>query len=154
MEIEIDLNNDNMKAVFEFIIKYIWQAPQMLAALIWYICRKKYITAEVEGKFYTVYRGANRGGVALGDKIFLSDYYSGEQLALVIAHESGHVKQSMMLGPLYLFVIGIPSIIWAAIHNSRSKKSYYWFYTEAWANKLGGVGVNESGVLTWKHLIR
>lgn len=137
------------------VLKYIWQAPQMLAAWIWYIYRKKYITTEAEGKFYTVYRGANRGGVTLGDKIFLSDYYSGEYLALVIAHESGHVKQSMMLGPLYLFVIGIPSIIWAAIHKQVApKKSYYWFYTESLANKLGGVGVGEDGVLTWAHLIR
>lgn len=137
------------------VLMYIWQFPQMLAALIWYICRKKYITAEVEGKFYTVYRGTNRGGVTLGDKIFLSDYYSGEYLALVIAHESGHVKQSVMLGPLYLLIIGIPSIIWAWCHKTVApNKSYYWFYTESLANKLGGVGVNKSGVLTWRHLIR
>lgn len=144
-----------MNKITKFIIKYIWQFPQMLAALIWYLIRYEDITEKLTGKFYTVYRGANRGGVTLGDRIFLSDNYKGEYLALVTAHESGHVKQSMMLGPLYLFIIGIPSIIWAWCHKTVApNKSYYWFYPEAWANKLGGVGVNERGVLTWKHLIR
>lgn len=136
------------------VLMYIWQAPQMSAALIWYLCRSRYITERTDGKFYTVYKGTNKGGVTLGDKIFLSNNYKGEYLALVTAHESGHVKQSMILGPLYLFIIGIPSIIWAAVHNKWSKKNYYQFYTEAWANKLGGVGVNEDGVLTWRHLIK
>lgn len=137
------------------VLMYIWQAPQMLAALIWYLCRNKYITEKTDGKFYTVYKGTNKGGVTLGDRIFLSDNYKGEYLALVTAHESGHVKQSMILGPLYLFVIGIPSFIWAWSHKQIApKKSYYWFYTESIANKLGGVGVNEDGVLTWRHLIK
>ena len=137
------------------VLMYIWQAPQMLAAWIWYLVRYENIIDKSTGKFYTVYRGASRGGVTLGDRIFLSNCYQGEYLALIIAHESGHVKQSMILGPLYLFVIGIPSIIWAWCRKTIApNKSYWWFYTEAWANKLGGVGVNESGVLTWKHLIR
>lgn len=137
------------------VLMYIWQAPQMLAALIWYLIRHEDITEKSTGKFYTVYRGANRGGVTLGDRIFLSNYYQGEYLALVTAHESGHVKQSMILGPLYLFVIGIPSIIWAWCHKRLFPRiNYYSFPTEKWANKLGGVGVGEDGVLTWAHLIR
>lgn len=144
-----------MDKIIKFIIKYIWQFPQMLAALIWHIIRKNTIVRTEEGMFYKVYIGANDGGVTLGDKIFISDKYHGEYLSLIIAHESGHVKQSMMLGPLYLFIIGIPSIIWAWCHKTVApNKSYYWFYPEAWANKLGGVGVNQSGVLTWRHLIR
>jgi hypothetical protein len=127
----------------------------MLAALIWYLVKKKHILYTSEGKFYKVYVGANKGGVTLGDRIFISKCYHGEYLNLIIAHESGHVLQSKYLGPLYLLVIGIPYILWAATHKwIAPKKSYYWFHTEAWANKLGGVGVNNSGVLTWKHLIK
>ena len=138
-----------------FIIKYIWQFPQMLAAWIWYLVRKKSILYNSVGNFYTVYVGANRGGVTLGDKIFISKCYHGEYLNMVIAHESGHVKQSLYLGPLYLIVIGIPSILWAWSHKwIAPKKSYYWLYTEAWANKLGGLGVNEDGTLMWRHLIK
>lgn len=138
-----------------FIIKYVWQFPQMLAAWIWYLMRKKSILYNSIGNFYTVYVGANRGGVTLGDRIFISRCYHGEYLNMVIAHESGHVKQSLYLGPLYLIVIGIPSILWAWSHRwIAPRKSYYWFYTEAWANKLGGLGINEDGTLMWRHLIK
>ena len=138
-----------------FIIKYVWQFPQMLAAWIWYLIRKKSILYNSIGNFYTVYVGANKGGVTLGDKIFISKCYHGEYLNMIIAHESGHVKQSLYLGPLYLIVIGIPSILWAWSHRwIAPRKSYYWFYTEAWANKLGGLGVNEDGTLMWRHLIK
>lgn len=138
-----------------FIIKYVWQFPQMLAAWIWYLIRKKSILYNSIGNFYTVYVGANRGGVTLGDRIFISKCYHGEYLNMVIAHESGHVKQSLYLGPLYLIVIGIPSILWAWSHRwIAPRKSYYWFYTEAWANKLGGLGINGDGTLMWRHLIK
>lgn len=138
-----------------FIIKYVWQFPQMLAAWIWYLIRKKSILYNSIGNFYTVYVGANRGGVTLGDRIFISRCYHGEYLNMVIAHESGHVKQSLYLGPLYLIVIGIPSILWAWSHKwIAPRKSYYWLYTEAWANKLGGLGINRDGTLMWRHLIK
>lgn len=137
-----------------FILKYIWQFPQMLAAWIWYLIRKKTILYNSVGKFYTVYVGANRGGVTLGDKIFISKCYHGEYLNMIIAHESGHVKQSLYLGPFYLIVIGIPSILWAWSHKwIAPRRSYYWFYTESIANKLGGVAVNSEGTLTWAHLV-
>jgi hypothetical protein len=127
----------------------------MLAAWIWYLVRKKSILYNSVGNFYTVYVGANRGGVTLGDKIFISKCYHGEYLNMIIAHESGHVKQSLYLGPLYLIVIGIPSILWAWSHRwIAPRKSYYWFYTESTANKLGGLGVNGDGTLMWRHLIK
>lgn len=139
----------------KFIIKYVWQFPQMLVAWIWYLTRKKSILYNSIGNFYTVYVGANRGGVTLGDRIFISKCYHGEYLNMIIAHESGHVKQSLYLGPLYLIVIGIPSILWAWSHKwIAPKKSYYWFYTESIANKLGGVAVTSEGTLTWAHLVK
>ncbi len=45
-----------------------------------------------------------------------------------------------LLGPLYLLVIGLPSLLWAALHEKVAPgRSYYWFYTERWADRLGGV---------------
>jgi hypothetical protein len=58
-----------------------------------------------------------------------------------VRHEYGHSIQSMVLGPLYLLMIGIPSMVWAGCfknYRKRSKKSYYWFYTESWADRWGG----------------
>lgn len=52
-------------------------------------------------------------------------------------HEHGHSIQSLILGPLWFFVIGIPSIIHAWLWDKSG--SYYDFYTEKWADKLGGV---------------
>ena len=54
-------------------------------------------------------------------------------------HEWGHTRWSLYLGPLYLLIIGLPSIIWAMIHTPYSKRSYYWFYTERLADRSGGV---------------
>ena len=64
------------------------------------------------------------------------------QFSQTIAHEYGHCLQSLILGPFYLIIIGLPSVLWLTIFkNYRLKKkiSYYWFYPEKWANKLGGV---------------
>lgn len=55
-----------------------------------------------------------------------------------VSHEVGHSVQSVMLGPLYLLVIGLPSIIWAGIVHPIVGGDYYRFYTERWSNKLSG----------------
>ena len=62
----------------------------------------------------------------------------------VTKHEAiGHGTQSRWLGPLYLIVIGLPSIIWAALYGTKmfpyTKNGYYKFYTERWADKLGNI---------------
>ena len=60
----------------------------------------------------------------------------------VIVHEYGHSIQSLILGPFYLPIIGIPSLVWANTpHFVRSRKKgryrYTSFYPEKWANHLG-----------------
>ena len=78
-----------------------------------------------------------RGAVTLGCYVFVG---LNSEYRKTVKHELGHTIQSKILGPLYLIVIGIPSIIWAATHRAIApNKPYDWFYTEAWANKLGGV---------------
>lgn len=60
----------------------------------------------------------------------------------VMAHEAGHCAQSEKLGWLYIPIIAIPSLL----HNLYIKivrlfgkdPNYYTFYTEKWANELGG----------------
>ena len=66
-------------------------------------------------------------------------YGIDEQL---LVHEYGHTVQSLILGPLYLFVIGLPSVVWLKLAPlSRWRRvnaiSYYTFYTERWANSMG-----------------
>ena len=81
------------------------------------------------------------GAVSLGMFIFIFRDYSKNKEQLV-KHEYGHSIQSKILGPLFLLVIGLPSIIWAAAFKKFRRKrniSYYALYTEKWADKLGQV---------------
>ena len=60
----------------------------------------------------------------------------------LILHEYGHTFQSLLLGPLYMFVIGFPSMLWLRLPmfqklRKRKNISYYSFYTEKWADNLG-----------------
>lgn len=60
----------------------------------------------------------------------------------ILIHEYGHTIQSLLLGPLYLVVIGVPSVLWCFLPWCKKKReneqiSYYSFYTEKWADRLG-----------------
>jgi hypothetical protein len=60
----------------------------------------------------------------------------------LLVHEYGHCLQSILLGPLFLPVIAIPSILWATLpcferFRSRKGVSYYELYCEKWANRFG-----------------
>ena len=94
----------------------------------------------------TFHRGAvvtqwrREEGLSLGLFIFVPQD-GGERL---LSHEYGHTLQSLLLGPLYLLVIGLPSVIWAGLpalarRRARRNISYYAFYTERWADRWGGV---------------
>jgi hypothetical protein len=73
----------------------------------------------------------------------LSDEYTIEELSQrLLVHEYGHTIQSLILGPLYLIVMGIPSTVWGflpSLNKKRKEKqiSYFSFFTESWANHLG-----------------
>ncbi len=120
-------------------LKFIWQLPQVIVAFIYYtyLTLRGEITdtCALQGAIVFLKRKAG-GSVTLGNHIFLSP----KATEGIIKHEWGHTRQSLLLGPLYLIIIGVPSILWAATHKTIAPgKSYHWFYTEAWANKLGGV---------------
>jgi len=60
----------------------------------------------------------------------------------MVVHEYGHTWQSLLLGPFYLFVVGLPSMIWSRSEKCiRLRKErnlpYSAFYTEWWADRLG-----------------
>lgn len=110
---------------------WVWCFPQMaLGALL---C--KIIKAEKADGYY-IWKSIN--GLSLGEYIF-APKGAGEKF---LKHERGHTIQSYILGWFYLLVIGLPSIIWAGCFGEYRRKngvSYYSFYTERWADKLGGV---------------
>ena len=133
MQPETKLNNRLLKG-----ISYLWQAPQNLLGLgVIFFSRAK------PGEGIKPYWATKANfGVSLG-KYIISN--SGDKTTLL--HEAGHQKQSLMLGPLYLLIVGLPSIsgnIWDRLfHKSWSwEKREIWYYSlpwEKWADKLGGV---------------
>lgn len=83
---------------------------------------------------FTIGSSKMNGGITLGQFVFLNDRMLD---SFHMKHEGGgHGKQSLILGPFYLLVIGVPSLIHAALHKTGD---YYHFWTEKWANKLGDV---------------
>ena len=87
-----------------------------------------------------------KGAMSLGVFIFIFKdvHYDKEQLfeSYLAKHEYGHCLQSVLLGPLYLLVIGIPSLTWCILFanwRKRTGKGYSWLYTESWADRWGGV---------------
>ena len=132
----------------EFFINYIWQLPSNLLGMLYKDCISDNIITRVncDATDYECYLTRNGGGVTLGRYIFVNQNYT--DLSNVILHEIGHTKQSRILGPLYLIIIGIPSISWAGLRRlipALKKINYYSLYTESWANKL--MGLNKKGKL-------
>jgi hypothetical protein len=144
-----------IKAILSVIL-FIWQLPQTLVGLFltgWYalyggvsikdiktypdldnetgevkknlFCDSNYIMSVVGNKM--------GGAITLGQVVVFSKTSYKKQAT--IQHEcAGHGKQSMMFGPLYLLVIGLPSILHCCFRTCRN---YYHFWTEKWANELG-----------------
>ena len=116
------------------ILLYIWQLPQNLLGLLFLLV----LTGETRHRLGSIrfyFLDSFPGGITLGEYIIV-----GTRQQLTVRHEFGHVRQSRMLGWLYLIVIGLPSVLWAWLGERIAPgKSYYWFYTERWADRLGGV---------------
>lgn len=132
---------NNMKKIFDkviFVLLFLWQLPQNLVALFMFIGLKDLKLISYDRYHYCFKAKNMKGGISLGSFSFVSPYNADKPA--VVAHESvGHVKQSHILGPLYLLIIGLPSILWAALYKTLGYKNYYIFYTESWANKLAGI---------------
>lgn len=118
------------------LISYLWQLPQHLIALLLRLIYKgndsEYNGCIVRRSVYL------RGGISLGKYIIVNQWFR----EIDIKHEYGHSVQSRYLGWLYLLVVGLPSLLWAIMYGRAIRLSYngyYKFYTEKWADKLGGV---------------
>jgi hypothetical protein len=123
--------------------KIIWQLPQTLVAgLVWLyliITDAKIESATRSGKRIVFFSGIPEFGVSFGEICFLPVGCSNED----IQHEYGHSRQSLYLGPLYLLVVGLPSItcniLFRCFPTSTWQLHYYVRFPENWADKLGGV---------------
>lgn len=114
------------------VLSYIWCIPQNLLGLLFLLFIRGEERHTLNGiSFY--YAKDFRGGISLGRYIIL-----GDKRERSVRHEFGHCIQSRMLGPLYLIVVGLPSLIHAWLCKCDDH-SYYDYWCERWADKLGGV---------------
>jgi len=122
---------------------FIWMLPQNLIGLL--------IILLYKAQKYEIYRGCVvyqisskfLSGGSLGRYIVLEDAYFAhpDKAFNTIKHEYGHYRQGLIFGPLYLLVIGLPSVINNLISrkDKQYRKNYYKRYPEKWADTLGGV---------------
>ena len=133
--------------IFLRILTEIWQFPQHIIAYVVILINCKCIKPMVskDGISHYLVDHLFDNAISLGNYIFLDS--DGNFSYKAIKHEFGHQKQSLILGPLYLILIGLPSIIGNIINRIKHKyfNKYYdpdFYYKqpwEAWADKLGGV---------------
>ena len=121
-----------------------WGLPQTMLGLLEFVKHR--------GETHYTYRGAvvteckSNLNISLGLFVFITEDKNGSATShptRILVHEYGHTIQSLLLGPLYLLLIGVPSWLWCNLpcfRRMRRQKgiSYYSFYTEKWADYLGG----------------
>ena len=133
--------------ILSFIIQCTWGIGQTLIGLGFFIANRK--------RPHRVYRGAietqwnYRGGLSLGIFIFVPPQ-TYEKSAPIRVHEYGHCIQSLVLGPLMLF-IGIISVTWANLPyfiklRKRKGLPYTACFVEGWASRWGELVTHEKAI--------
>ena len=126
------------KAIYR-ILQFTWGLPQSLVGLALFIKYKDSPHHDFKGSIVTNWPVS--GGISLGMFTFVENKKGRQEY--VQNHEYGHTLQSLILGPLYLFLIGIPSYTWANLPYYVKKRklnhiAYNSFIVEKTADILGG----------------
>ena len=125
------------------LLLYLWQLPQNLLGLLLaaiYAPERKHI---MDNGNVIYFSNRMQGGISLGKYSIVNTCHYRKELSEclkrdTVRHEAiGHAKQSLYLGPFYLLVVGLPSIVWAAI--CKDNKRYFKVYPENWADRLANV---------------
>lgn len=139
-----------MKRLLYTLWQCTWGLPQSLAGAALFLLHRRDRHFAYYGAVVTRWRRSS--SVALGLFVFVADAPRPGRLrgsctpeALfdrLLVHEYGHTLQSLLLGPLFLPVIGLPSAVWGSWSALRQRRRqcgvpYCAFFTEKWANALG-----------------
>ena len=124
-----------IKRILFVFLQLTWGLPQTIAGFFVFLFNIREPHEWYRGAIRTVWRDKTHG-VSMGLFIFTCEG-GGSHMT---EHEYGHCLQSLLLGPFYLPVIGLPSAVWCNSKRSIQKRSatgrnYYTFFTEKWAEK-------------------
>jgi len=130
------------------VLCFLWELPQnLLGLLVWLAVRKRVMGRETEGG--RILLRVPDFGLSLGSFIFwsMADPAAVSKPSVRTdnsLHELGHAVQSRRLGPLYLLLVGVPSVCRFLYARSYRRKRgepwtrYFDGYPENWADRLGG----------------
>lgn len=130
----------SQKAAY-ILLQWSWGLVQSLLGLglrlVYRRCRRRWM-----GGALAVFHDGKWGGVSLGMFLFVPEGLDKEKETRLLMHEYGHSRQSLLLGPLYLPLVGLPSFLWANLpalvrYRRRRAIGYYDRYPENWADRLG-----------------
>lgn len=127
-----------MKKALFILLQCTWGLLQTLIGFGFFLALRKQPHRMYRGCIDTQWN--HTGGLSLGLFIFTPPD-SQPNADLIRVHEYGHAIQSLVLGPLMLFV-GIISIMWGDLPyfsrlRMRRKLPYTACFVEAWASKWG-----------------
>lgn len=129
-------------------IDFLLQLPQNLLGLfILLINKNNYIRLERKENdnisiYFYIVRHLFNSGICLGRYIIFD--FDALTSTSDIKHEYGHQIQSKKYKWLYLFIVGIPSLL-GNIYSRIFHKNSKWYYNQPWekeADKLGNVKRN------------
>lgn len=126
-----------MKKILYTILQLIWGLPQTVLGFAVFLRWRNAPHFCYHGAIVTEWK--KRTGLSLGLFLFVPEGALGKDF---LVHEYGHTIQSLLLGPLYLLVIGLPSAVWCNLPwcvalRKNKKISYRSFYTEHSADRWG-----------------
>lgn len=138
-----------IRNILLFIGICVWVLPQTLLGLVVYLAtclfNRSWGHSSEWGVFF--FKRFFGSGVCLGEWIILEgDPFTIDSQS--VKHECGHRVQSRILGPLYLLVVGVPSLarnVYDRLVLSKTMTVFerqLWYYSgfpERWADRLGGV---------------
>ena len=130
-----------MKRLLYILWQWTWGLPQNLVGLGFYLFyrRKGCPSFSYQGARVTVWTN-HAGSMSMGRYLFMAPGWRPGDHRL-LAHEYGHTIQSLFFGPVYLLVVGLPSILWAGLplckRMRRAGKPYCSVYPEKGATRLG-----------------
>lgn len=138
-----------IRNILLFFCLCVWVLPQTILGLVVYLAaclfNRSWGYSPEWGVF--IFRRFFGSGACFGEWIILEGDLSCVDRESV-RHECGHRVQSRILGPLYLLVVGVPSIVrnvYCRLVLSKTMTVFerqLWYYTgfpELWADQLGGV---------------
>ena len=127
---------------------FFWEFPQnLLGLIVLSVMKYKRRIINIEQDAHRKYIETPHTGVSLGWFIIWTPL--GNRFPYLAndcrMHEYGHARQSVILGPLYLLIVGIPSLFrvaysrWYRKKYGRTWENYFDGFPENWADRLGGV---------------